>query len=251
MKKATMLLLLTVGCLLGGCATSYEMAAVGNAMAKTGIFSATQRAQLEKSMSDKDIAKMLDVQVKAKLPTSLAVARLSSPCSGYQPKLEIVDGEELAGWTKTVAAQPAIRDVRPISHLSIGGTSATTHSLRSAAARQSCELLLVYIQADTNVDNFNDAAALYWTGVGLWLAPGNALQHKTVMQGVLIDCRTGLILGTATGSKQLERVCTAAMVGNRKQEMARETPPLALTALQEDFTRTLGRTVAAATASRQ
>ena len=49
------------------------------------------------------------------------------------------------------------------------------HALRVAAARLHCELLLVYMQADTQADHFNDASVLYWSIVGLWLAPGNTV----------------------------------------------------------------------------
>ena len=251
MNRAT-IMLLTLACVLGGCGTTHELAPMANVLAKSGLFrSPKQRAQLEQSMTDADIAKMLDVQVKAKLPTSLAIAKLSSACNGYQPALENVAGEELAGWREAVAAQSAIRDVRPISHLAAGGGKPSIHGLRAAAARQNCELLLVYIQADAAVDNFNDAAALYWTIVGLVLAPGNVLEHKTVMQGVLIDCRTGMILGTASGSEHLRKICPAAFVDNRQKEMAKAAPPAALAELQKDFVGALGRTIAAAMEKRQ
>lgn len=237
--------------LLGGCQSNKALPSLGSAMTKTGLFrKAEERAAIEQSLTDETIAKMLDVKVTARLPGSVALAKLTSECGGFQPRLETVDAEELAGWVEAVKGQASIRDVRPISQLVVGGGKVTIHALRAAAARQDCELLLVYLRADASVDNFNDAAALYWTGVGLLIVPGNVLEHKTVCQAVLLDCRTGMILGTATGSSQAKRVCPAAFVENRMVELARETPPKALADLQASFAATLGRVVTAALARR-
>ena len=249
MRKAMGFMLAAMS--LGGCASHVPLAALGSAMSKTGLFrKADQRAAIEQSLTDETIAKMLDVKVTARLPGSVALAKLTSECGGFQPRLETVDAEELAGWVEAVKGQASIRDVRPISQLVVGGGKLTIHALRVAAARQDCELLLVYLRADASVDNFNDAAALYWTGVGLLIVPGNVIEHKTVCQAVLIDCRTGMILGTATGSSQAKRVCPAAFVDNRMVELARETPPKALADLQASFAATLGRVVTAALARR-
>ena len=245
MRKAMGFMLAAI--LLGGCASYEPLPGLRSVMTKTGLFrKAEQRAAIERSMTDETIAKMLDVKVTARLPGSVALAKLTSECDGFQPRLETVDAEELAGWVEAVKGQASIRDVRPISQLVVGGVDLTIHSLRAAAARQDCELLLVYLRVDASVDNFNDAAALYWTGVGLLIVPGNVLEHKTVCQAVLLDCRTGMILGTATGSSQAKRTCPAAFVDNRMVELARETPPKALADLQESFGRTLARVVDAA-----
>ena len=109
------------------------------------------------------------------------------------------------------------------------------HSLRPAAARMGCELLLVYLQADSSVDNYNDAAALYWTLIGLWLVPGNVYEHRTVMQGVLMDCRTGMILGTVTGDCHREKAYAAAYQTIAVDQLSSETPAGALADMQKGF----------------
>jgi len=56
--------LLAVGSLLGGCASANQMAPIGAVMASTGLFANPEdRARLEKRMTDRDIAEMLDVKV--------------------------------------------------------------------------------------------------------------------------------------------------------------------------------------------
>ncbi len=189
-------------------------------------------------MTDGEIAQLLDLDVRAKLPTTLAVAKLSSACSGYQPQLERIDAEELNEWENIVYRQKYIHGVQPVSNLTFGNNlqdpqnALTLRSLRMAAARMHCELLLVYMQGDSRVENFNDAAVLYWSFVGLWLVPGTTLEHKTVMQAVLVDCRTGMILGTATGSSHKKQICTAAAVDIHKAKLADSTPAEALADLQ-------------------
>lgn len=255
MRQIALLALVALMMLAGGCFTHRALAAPVAAMERSGLINdPRQVSRLEKAMTDGDITRLLDVDVKAKLPTSLAVAKLDSHCSGYQPYLDRIDADELAAWEKIVSAQPHVRGVQPISNLAMGDSMRaermTLHSLRVAAAKLHCELLLVYMQADSSVDNFNDAAALYWTFVGLWVAPGNVVEHRTVMQAVLVDCRTGVILGTATGDARDERTTPAAYVRIQEDKLAAQVPAAALADLQTGVDRLLAAVVARAVARR-
>ena len=245
-----LLCILLAGAMAGGCATANEMASIAG-LASAGLFrDAKQVGRLEQSLTDGQIATLLDADVRAKLPASIAVARLESRCRGYQPHLATIDAEEHRGWEEQLAGQSLIRGVRPISRLALGSDSLSMHSLRRAAARQQCELLLVYLQGDAQLDNLNDAAVLYWTFVGLWLVPGNVIEHKTVMQAALVDCRTGMILGTATGDNHLKRICPAALKRITEERLAREAPGKALADLQAGCKRMLGDVVQTAVAAR-
>ncbi len=255
MRQTALLVLTSLMMLAGGCATHRALAAPLVAMERSGLINdPRQVSRLEKAMTDGDIARLLDVDVRAKLPTALAVAKLDSRCSGYQPYLERIGADELAAWEKIVSAQPHVRGVQPISNLAMSDSMRaermTLHSLRVAAARLHCELLLVYMQADSSVDNFNDAAALYWTFVGLWVAPGNVVEHRTVMQAVLVDCRTGAILGTATGDARDKRTTPAAYVRIQQDKLAAQVPGDALADLQTGVDRLLTAVVARAVARR-
>lgn len=231
--KKMLLVLSAVLSAVAGCASHHQMTPLSGLFEHSGLINdPRQVGRLEKSMTDKEIANLLDADVRAKLPTTLAVAKFKSHCSGYQPYLATIDAEELGAWEKAVAKQKLVRGVQPISALATGSESVSLHSLRVAAARMNCELLLVYLQADGYVDNFNDAAALYWTVVGLWVVPGNRLEHRTVMQAILMDSRTGAILGTATGDARLHRICPAAFKDIPRAKLAREAPAKALVDLQ-------------------
>ena len=130
---------------------------------------ANQAARLERAMTDQDIANLLDADIKAKFPTGVAIAKVQS---GYQPSLETISAEELEGWSKAVQRQKMILSVHPVTSLAIGDRPIfTLRDIRTAAARMGCELLLVYLQADSSVKNLNDAAALYWTFAGLGWCP--------------------------------------------------------------------------------
>jgi hypothetical protein len=216
---------------------------------RAGLADEAQARALEKSMTDGDIARLLDVQVRAKLPTSLAVAKLQSYCGGYQPHLVEIDADELQAWESVAKAQRQIVGVQPVTTLGLESERPTLYSLRTAAARLHCELLLVYFQVDSQVDNFNDAAVLYWSIVGLWTVPGDEVEHKTVIQAVLLDCRTGMILGTATGDRHAKKLCPAAFVAQRKTELSNGCQTGALADLQKGCRKLLDQTVAAATAA--
>lgn len=242
MKKIFCLLMLATA-IFQGCASNCTMAPAR----KWGEMGLTkdpeQISQLEKSMTDKDIARMLDVKVSSKLPTTLAVAKLAC---GYQPYLDTIDAEELKRWSETIRPLPEIRGICPLTTVAHPQEEPTLHSLRTAAARMNCELLLVYLQQDNTVDNYNDAAALYWTFVGLWVVPGNVYEHRTVMQAALIDCRTGMILGTATGDCHKKQTCAAAYKGIYRDKFSVESPTEAFADLLKGSERMLAGVVAAA-----
>jgi hypothetical protein len=236
---------------LGGCASHLSLAEpVADVLRAGMVADAAQAKRLEKALTDKDIADLLDARVRAKLPTSVAIAKVRSGCDGYQPYLDVVDANELAGWEATVSGQPLVHGVHPVSRLAHTAEKPTVRSLRQAAARMKCELLLVYLQADSSVVNFNDAAALYWTGIGLLTVPGSVLEHRTVMQGILVDCRTGVILATATGDCHLKRTFPAAFESVRREELQAEALSKAVADIQKSFRRHIGNVVSRAVATR-
>lgn len=250
MAKTTGVLVLLAA--LAGCSTHHPLALVAADLRKSGVITdPKQVSQLERALTDSDIANLLDAGVRAKLPTAVAVARLEAAGAGSRPDLATIDAEELAGWTKAVQQQRLITGVHPISPLVHKEARPTLHSLRVAAAKMNCELLLVYLQADSSVDNYNDAAALYWTLLGLWLVPGNVCEHRTVMQAVLADCRTGMILGTATGDAHQQRAYPLAFQDTRQRSLAKQAATEALSDVQEAFGRQIGQVVASALATKR
>jgi len=212
--------LAAMGC--GGCAVPHQAMVNPTAdLLRCGVVNDPDQARrLEKAMTDPQIANLLDVKISAKLPTSVAVAKLRSHCSGYQPYLDPPDAEELNAWEQALAGQAMIQGIQPVSALADTSGQPTIHSLRVAAARMGCELLLVYIQSDSQVDNLNDAAVLYWTIIGLWTVPGNVLEHRTMMQALLVDSRTGAILGSATGDSHQKQEYPAAFESQRRAELS-------------------------------
>lgn len=225
---------------LGGCTSNNQLDAPRANLAAAVAASTSQAAQLERKMTDQDIADLLDLDVKAKLPTSLAVAKLESRSPALPPTMATPGTHELEGWRRIAAKYPdAIEGVHPVSGLAVsygqGRQGPTLRDLREAAARMHCELLLVYVQGDSSVENYNNSAALYWTGVGLWLASGTDLEHATAMQAALIDCRTGAILGTVWADSQQKAVCAAAYKGITESRLAAASQGETMGELQQAF----------------
>jgi hypothetical protein len=232
MNRPTMILTATVLCvsMLAGCAQQ-EALSMPEADFSSLATSEAEAARIRESLTDGDIARLLDANVTAKLPTPLAVAKLT--CSHYLTP-DTIDAAELAGWEKAIAEAPGITGICPVSPLLLNTSErATLHDLRAAAARMNCEMLLVYLQTDGSVSNYNDAAVLYWTLVGLFVVPGTEYQHRTVMQAMLLDTRTGMVLGTASGDAHLTRLRPAAMGSAARDQMREEAPAKALADLQK------------------
>jgi rhombotail lipoprotein len=233
----------------GGCqAHCCEMAPINSKPAHGLVDDAKQVSQLEKAITDGDIARLLDVDIRAKLPTPLAIARVQACYGGYVSTDEI-DADELKAWDAVARNYREITGVTPVARVALGGglhDRITLHSLREQAARAHCELLLVYVQADRSTDNFNDASVLYWSIIGLWVVPGDHLEHRTVMQALLLDCRTGMILGTATGDSHERTDVPAAFADNHKTMLETTAHAKALADLQKASDRLLGQVVAAA-----
>ena len=235
---------------LGGCASDAPLFAPDMGMMRLALVEDANQAQrLEKALTDPEIANLLDADIKAKLPTPLAVAKVG----GYARNLgvETLSADELRGWERCVQGQPQIKGVRAVSSLTMGSDSASLAALRRSAAKMGCELLLVYLEGDSTADNYNDGAALYWTFVGLWLIPGNTYRHLTVMQAVLVDCRTGVVLGTATGEGRLSRSHAAAYTDITRDQLAQEALQKALAEVQKAFALTLRDVVEAADAGQR
>ena len=206
--------LLALAVIVSGCATSQAMREPRSILQSGLVEDPKEAGRLEKKLTDKDIAALLDADIRAKVPTNLAIAGISEWCGWnyYEQRCGVIvpGAEELLRWKTLVEGVPHIGDVMPVTALSTGVRHPKVYDLRTAAANMGCELLLVYYVTDCALDNYTDAAALYWTFVGLWVAPGNMYEHRTVIQSIVVDCRTGVILGTATGDGHLKAACPAA-----------------------------------------
>lgn len=242
MRSVLPLILLTVAAI--GCATHRQMGEPVRLSRTRVIESRSQADAVDKAMTDAPAGKLLDAKVPVRLPTCLAVADLGMV--GRRAGLRPLGADEVAEWQKVVAGLAPITGVQPIPSAVARGSGLKLYDLRVEAGQRGCELLLVYLQSDSEVDNYNNAALLYWTFVGLWLAPGNTYEHRTVMQAVLVDSRTGTVLGTATGDCHLKEACAAANARAMEQKLAQEAPRRAQADLQKGCQAILKQVVEAA-----
>jgi len=248
MRTPTLALLLAAA-VLGGCATHHTLREPRSVLEARLVTDPKEVSRLEKALTDKDLAALLDADIRAKLPTKLAVACVSDPWWGCWRRGGPAwpqGAEELVAWESVIQGVPALVGVQPVSPVLQGDGRAGLHDLRSAAARLGCELLLVCLVSHSAVDNYNDAAALYWTFVGLWLVPGNVYEHRTLMQAILVDTRTGAVLGTAGGDAHRRAACAAAYGDIQRTKLAEEAGRKAADSFRQACRNMLRDVVAAA-----
>ncbi len=249
MRHPTAAALLLSALAAGGCASHHALRPPVAEWARVGLAEDPNQARrIEEALTDREIATMLDADVRARLPATVALATIRSHCRGYQPYLAPVAGDELAAWERAAEVR-GLRGVQPITRVLHPAEKPTLDSLRQAAAKMGCELLLVTLRGDSSVENFNDAAVLYWTVLGLWLVPGSEMESRTIIQAALIDSRTGMVLGTATGDAHDKRVYPEAFADQRRAELSAEVPAAAGADLRTACRRLLQRAVDAAEAN--
>ena len=240
--RALLVCVMAAAAAAGGCTTHYGLVAPTTKLRFALVEDGSGRAeQLQQALSDKEIANLLDVDARPKLPTGIAVARILADDRGEHARLGEIDAEEMAGWRKTVEGDDRITAIRPVTHLTVPSGTLTLRNLRVAAAKMDCELLLAYLRADSSVQNRNYASILYWSVIGLSVVPGHRVEHKTVLQAALVDARTGMILATACGDSHLTRLCPWAFTDDHLARLRREAPDKALTELQQDVRKLLAK----------
>jgi len=218
-RRSIVVAVLVLG-VLGGCATNHKLLAPAGSLQKgLGIVS---------DPTGQSIAAILSQQARPHLPTTLAVVKVGTGyyggCYYGGTCSDTIGAEELTQWKQAVVDIGTIDDVVVIPGMLLSTKESTLADIRAAAASLDCELVLVYSQQDSEVSNFNNAAALYWTFVGLWLVPGSVIEHRTLMEAALVDCRTGKVLALANGDGHLARIIPAAYAGIQKDKLRQEVP---------------------------
>ena len=226
-----------MGLVLSGCGTTGtpEFMHTPKADLYGVVDDAMEEARLEKAISDGRIAMPLDTKVQPKLPTVLAVAKLLR-LYGFA-RVAALERGELRAWERVVAADPLIRGIQPLAppapkpgrHYP---EKANLRELRAGAVRHSCDLLLVYLQADAHAK-----------GPGIML-------HHTVMQAILVDAATGTILGVAAGDSRLNSKRWPVFTSLQRGELFKEGKEEGLKQLQEGCRKLVSEVVGAAQASR-
>lgn len=205
-------------------------------------------------LTDADIERYLTARTNTEPPSVLAVAKLRPAYGRWRSdnpgalQVGIISAAEADGWRAFAAGDAAasrLEQVQMINPLLVSGP-VDSRSLRAAAALLHAPHLLVYVQADEYNAGNNALAPLYWTIVGLYTAPGTTVGHYTVCQAVLIETRTGLVVGTAQGEALVERNVPHAYLDSVNLDARKQAEHDAVTRLQEDVRHLLSELAAAA-----
>ncbi len=218
---------------IAGCGTS-EKLVTPMVNLRLGDLSKEDRAAVAASQArtPEAITRLMDQKVAARWPARVGVARVTA--SSYCPAMAIPTAEAEHWEALAGEHHGMIRSVVEIPSMLIEDSQPELTDFRAAAARMRCDLLLLYGQADSWVTNYNRAAGLYWTVVGIWLVPGNTLEHETALQAILVDTRTGAILASAGGRARDRMVCPLGYVNIARDRLWKEVPGKAFEKLAGD-----------------
>jgi len=212
-----------------------------------------QLSILSSNLTERNIQKFLKQRVKVDFPAVLAIAKVEDPGldpnvsedtdEGRQFTLQQLQSTEADGWQQLRKVQgrnfnTVIRRIQYIRPGMLTGRP-TLSKLRAAAARLHAPLLLVYTQEDRFNQGYNDAAAAYWTGVGLLFVPGNSLGYHSVAQAALVDVDTNVVLATAESQARREDKVPIIVVDSTRDKMMDETRAEAIAGLQKNFAKAL------------
>ena len=230
MHRSILLVLTILALALPGCATRSPLPLAELSWGRLRLGQAPTSDAPEQHRS------LLDTPPRYKLPTSIALAHTYADYRGYA---RIVGSEDMERWTAIAKGCPGITGFTPVTPMLVGTDSPSLDDLRVAADAMRCELLMVVGTAQSQVTNYTDAAGLYWTFVGLWLAPGHSVEHKTLMQAMLVDVRTGSVLCVATGEAYAKQLTASAYKEIAQDKVAKQTQKQAADNLFADVERLL------------
>ena len=145
-------------------------------------------------VTDADISKA--VALRAQLPSSFKVAvwfRPSNPWRSSEHRFDWApeDRELIQESLRALAESGVITEVVPLADALFPDES--VRGARFAAARQGADAVLVVTGAAGLESYSNAAALLYWTIVGLWVAPGSQTDGVCYLAASLWDVRTGFL----------------------------------------------------------
>jgi hypothetical protein len=189
--------------LLSACAATTRTASPASAAYEPSATAPTSPPPLDRSLfgprgssslSEADIARILDAPIELKLPARVGVAALAEP---FEPRAPARVG---AGLAATRALGEALEGTKLVSVATDVATSLPAGSgvegLRELAARYRTPYLVLYSERFEDRSHGNGWSALWITVVGGLLTPSRTLKAEGVLEASLLDVRTGTILFT-------------------------------------------------------
>lgn len=219
MKKAAVLLLAASAV---GCAASFNRPAM----------EARLQAQY-RVFGDVELQPFNAFQPSGAPPFRLAVAPPLDGSAWAQ-----AEREEIQSWEEPLRQAGVVSEIVLIPRMVVqwnAGVSggAVIRTMQNAAARMNADAVLI-TAAVSEVDGYtNPLCLLYLTVAGLWLAPGTHRDAFTVMEGVLLDARSGYLHTAAEGEGLARSVRPLLCVDD--EPVLRESRLLALRAFGREF----------------
>ncbi len=183
----------------------------------------------KQSGEELSLGEVLALKPASNPPFILAVA---PPFSQYTEELpsigrkEVVVGEasyrpwtraeqrEIESWTEELRRLGLVRDlvIMPILSTELDGAQSALAGLRVAGARHHADAILVVSESERTSTWLNLRSILDLTVIGAWFVRGHEFEVVSMLEGALVDTRTGYLFGTgqAEGSARSRRALADA-----------------------------------------
>ncbi|HJR78048.1 MAG TPA: hypothetical protein VJ805_13790 [Nitrospiraceae bacterium] len=169
-------------------------------------------------VTDRDIARVLDVQPDLPVPFRLAVYftahRAPFHFSIQRPNWLTADKELVLDSLKPLKDEIVIKTAFVLADSTVQGT--LNRDIRLAAARYNADVVLI-VNGAAAVDRYNNrSAAWYATILGAYLAAGTQSDALFMIEGTVWDVRTGYLYGTQTAEGSAQSVGPAASLQDKE-----------------------------------
>jgi rhombotail lipoprotein len=167
-----------------------------------------------------------------------------------------VDEQRLRGWCARFRELGWIEDVVFLPGALVGSSQAPADELllqiRTAAARNHVDAVLITQTIDSASGTPNLLALLDLTLVGMLIFPGHDLRAQMVVEGLVVDTRNEYLYASARGAHEARGAAQAARIDDRADELLAEARAAAIDevgqALLDDCLRAVPAALRAGTA---
>lgn len=192
--------------------------------------------QQRRSMTDVDVAAMMNRKPLARFPATMAVVQLQSN-SGFGLGrggcgVVLTRDEKTNEYLQRIAGLSKVRGVTTLSRLVLPSRIDDDRDLRAAAARLNADLLLIYT-FDTSVYRGDTTSPLDVVTFGF--LPHKYMRVESTASALLMDTRNGYIYATAESASSARQLANSWTSSSAMDQSRRRAEAEALEQLVDDF----------------
>lgn len=193
----------------------FVMAIIPGCVVSKGFDRGSLRQSVQPPATDKEIQAVFDLKPQLPVPFKLGVYLAPGGSNWRRAYWSNEEVNALLAYGDQLKDAGIVSDVRLVSDFTVevrkpptffGYSGSSLKDLRLAAARHGVDALLI-VNSVSAVDRYNNPAALlYWTIVGLYVAPGTHSDALVMISGSLWDVRNEFLYATEEAEGLAKRV---------------------------------------------